>query len=138
MNMTEVVELCRELHVKGVPGPYGVSFSWYFDAGCFPRASTTVHYRIENGSGIAGRGNAWNVYELPGGPTLGPKVTTKRELRAQILAAIAEGARPADRDGFETYARWHTYGMTGSVQWFQRRQQRRPRRAPLRRRTVRS
>jgi hypothetical protein len=78
MNMTEVVELCRELYVKGEPGPYGVTFSWYFDAGCSPRASTTVHYRIENGSGIAGRGYAWNVYELPAGPTLGPKVTTKR------------------------------------------------------------
>jgi len=136
MNMTEVVELCRELHVKGVPGPYGVSFSWFFDHGCLHK-NGKFHFRIENGSGIAGRGNAWNVYELPAGPTLGPKVTTKRELRPQILAAIAEGARPADRDGYETYARWHTYGMTGSVQWFQRRQ-RRPRLAPLRRRTARS
>jgi hypothetical protein len=63
MNMTEVVELCRELHVKGEPGPYGVAFSWHFDA--FP-----------------------------------------------------------DREGFETYARWHTFGMTGSVQWFQRQKRR--------------
>jgi hypothetical protein len=98
-----------------------VAFSWYFDRGCFPRGETTVHYRIESGSGIAGRGNAWNVTELPSGPTLGPKVTTRSALRSQILEAIAEGAKPEARDGFEVYARWHTYGSTSSVQWFTRR-----------------
>lgn len=121
MTMTDVVELLKSLHVKPSPGPLGVSFSWYFDRGCFPRGGTTVHYRIERGSGIGGRGNAWNVVELPSGPTLGPKVTAKRALKSQILAAIAEGARPEPRDGYEIYARWHTCGITASVQWFTRR-----------------
>ena len=119
--MSDVVQLCQALWVKPEPGPYGVTFSWYFDAGCFPRGSTTVHYRIESSSGIGDGGRSWNVKELPNGPTLGPKVTTKSKLRPQILAAIAEGPRPPDRDGYETYARWHRCGITSSVQWFQRR-----------------
>lgn len=121
MTLKDVVNLLRSLHVKGDPGPQGVTFSWYFDRGCFPRAEITVYYRIESGSGIAGRGNAWNVCELPSGAPLGPKVTTKSVLRKQVLAAIAEGTRPEPRDGYEVYARWHTYGTTSSVQWFTRR-----------------
>lgn len=124
MKMSDVIDLCRALYVKAEPGPLGVSFSWYFDHGCFPRGGTTVHYRIESGSGIAGRGDAWNVIELPSGPTLGPKVTAKSALRRQILEAIAEGTKPERRDGYEIYARWHRYGMTGSVQWFTRRKRR--------------
>lgn len=44
-----------------------------------------------------------------------------RSIANQILESMAEGAKPAAREGYEVYARWHTYGITSSVQWFQRR-----------------
>lgn len=120
MTMADVVDLLTSLHVKSNPNPEGVDYSWYFDDGCFPKKGEH-RYRIRSGSGIAGRGNAWNVLELPSGSPLGPKVTTKAKLRPQILASMTEGPRPPDRDGYATYARWHTFGITSSVQWFQRR-----------------
>lgn len=120
MTMTDVVDLLASLCVKALPGPEGVEYSWYFDRGCYPKQGE-YRYRVRSGSGIAGRGNAWNVCELPSGTPLGPKVTTRAKLRAQILSSMAEGPRPPDREGYETYARWHTCGITSSVQWFQRR-----------------
>ncbi len=120
MMMTDVVNLLASLHVKASPGPLGVTFEWYFDDGCYPKRGN-YKYRVENGSGIAGRGGWWNVRELPEGTPLGPKVPSARLLRRQILAAMAEGPRPPDRAGYETYVRWHTCGITSSVQWFQRR-----------------
>lgn len=119
MKMADVVELLADLCVRGEAGPQGVAFKWHFDRSNIPRTGT-VKFRIERGSGIAGRGDAWGVVELPSGPSA-PKTRSKRELRQQILAAIAEGEKPADRVGYETYARWHTHGLTSSVQWFQRR-----------------
>jgi len=115
MTMSDVVDLLTSLHVKSKPNPEGVDYSWYFDNGCFPKRGE-YRYRVRSGSGIA-----WNVLELPSGAPLGPKVTTKDKLRRQILASMAEGPRPPERDGYETYARWHTCGLTSSVQWFQRR-----------------
>lgn len=119
MNMTGVLAVLASVHEQGSPGPYGVEFSVYFDSSNLPRTGT-VRFRVESGSGIAGRSNAWNVVEV-GGPALGPKVTTRRALRAQVLAAMAEGIRPEPSPGREVYARWHTYGWTSSVQWFTRR-----------------
>lgn len=122
--MHDVVDLLLSLHVRGEAGPLGVTFSWYFDRGNLSRNGRYV-FRIESGSGIAGRGHAWNVCCLPGGSPLGPKVTTRAALRRQILAALAEGVRPEPRDGYEVYARWHKSSpfpnTTTSVQWFSRR-----------------
>ena len=122
MTMTDVLTVLTSVHAHGTPGPNGVEFSVYFERSNLPRTGT-VRFRVECGSGIAGRSNAWNVVEL-GGPALGPKVTTRRELRAQVLAAMAEGIRPEPSPGREIYARWHTYGLTSSVQWFTRRSRR--------------
>lgn len=119
MTMTDVVNLLVSLNVQPHATPDGVCFEWYFDHGCSHR-NGRARFRVERGSGIAGRGDAWNVVELPGGVPLGPKVTTRAKLRQQVLAAIAEGPRPPDRVGFQTYARWHTCGLTSTVQWFQR------------------
>ena len=122
--MSDVVNLCATLNVKTTAGPLGVSFSWYFEG---LLRTGRAEFRIERGSGIAGRGDAWNVRELPSDPPIGPKVTTRRELRRQILEAIAEPPKPEPRPELEIYARWHTYGTTSSVQWFTRR---RPMRRP--------
>lgn len=119
MNMTDVMAVLASVHVQGSPGPNGVEFSVYFERSNLPRTGM-VRFRIECGSGIAGRSNACNVVEI-GSPALGPKVTNRRALRAQILAAMAEGIRPEPQSGREVYARWHTYGWTSSVQWFTRR-----------------
>jgi hypothetical protein len=119
MNMTDVLEVLSSAHAHGTPGPNGVEFSVYFERSNLPRTGT-VRFRVECGSGIAGRSGAWNVIEI-GGPALGPKVKTRRALRAQVLAAMAEGIRPDPLPGREVYARWHTYGLTSSVQWFTRR-----------------
>lgn len=131
--MTDVVDLLTSLYIKAKPGPYGVEFEWYFERGNFSRTGD-YKYRVERGSGIAGRGDAWNLHVLPGGgrnrdsthEVCGPKVTTRALLKRQVLEALAEGTKPPDRDGYETYARWHRYGTTSSVQWFQRRKRRRP------------
>lgn len=121
--MTDVLAVLASVHVHGKPGPNGVEFSVYFERSNLPRTGT-VRFRVESGSGIAGRGDAWNVVEI-GGDALGPKVRSRRSLRAQVLAAIAEGIRPEPAAGREVYARWHTYGLTSSVQWFTRRTRRR-------------
>ena len=117
--MTDVLEVLTSVHVSGMPGPNGVEFSVYFDRSNLPRTGW-VRFRVESGSGIAGRGHAWNVVEI-GGSALGPKVTTRRALRVQVLAAMAYGIRPELSPGREISARWHTYGLMSSVQWFTRR-----------------
>lgn len=127
--MSEVVELIKTFGTKPKPGPYGVEFEWYFDCPGKLGRTGNYKYRVESGSGIGGRGHAWNLNVLPGGglnrdselEVCGPKVTTRRLLKRQILEALAEGNRPPDRDGYEIYARWHTYGLTSSIQWFSRR-----------------
>lgn len=120
MNAADVVALLESVHTRATPTPNGVEFSVYFERGNLPRTGW-VHFRVECGSGIAGRGDAWNVIELPSGPTIGPKVRSARLLKQQVLAAMAEGIKPEPRPGRQIYARWHTYGMTSSVQWFTRR-----------------
>jgi hypothetical protein len=120
MRMSDVVQLCTELCIKATPGPEGVEFSWFFDSPGQDGRTGSYRYRIRSGSGIAGRGHAWGLVELPAGPSQ-PKVTTRRALKRQLLEAIVEGQRPEPREGFEVYARWHTYGWTSSVQWFRRR-----------------
>lgn len=117
LSMTDIVDLCTELCLKAEPGPLGVTFRW--SRGSY-ESMTRVWYRIERGSGIAGRGGAWGVCELPAGPTH-PKVTTRRALRRQLLEIMAEGTKPEPRDGFEIYARWHHTALCDSVQWFERR-----------------
>lgn len=117
--MADVLTVLDSVNQRGTPGPNGVEFSVYFERSNLPRTGT-VKFRIECGSGVAGRSHAWNVVEI-GGETLGPKVTTRRALRSQVLAAMAEGIRPDPLPGREVYARWHTYGLTSSVQWFTRR-----------------
>jgi hypothetical protein len=109
VTMRDVVDLLTTLNVRCSAGPLGVAFSWYFDRGNLDREGRH-HYRVESGSGIAGRGHAWNV-----------KVTTRHALRHQVLEILAEGPRPEARAGYEAYARWHTTGSTSSVQWFTRR-----------------
>lgn len=92
--MSDVVALCETLDLRCEPGPLGVAFSWFFEHDDSTGAKTRrVDYRIECGSGIAGRGRAWNLVELPGGSPSGPKVTTRRALRRQILEALAEPSR---------------------------------------------
>src|SRR5688572_1148901 len=98
MTMTDVVELLASLHVKGKPGPEGVEYGWHSDRGA---ELSRTRFRIRSGSGIAGRGDAWNVTQLPNGPTLGAKTRRRRELRRQILESLADGVRPPDRDGYE-------------------------------------
>lgn len=120
MTVADVIAVLEAVHCKPAPTPNGVEFSVYFERSNLPRTGW-VHFRIECGSGIAGRGDAWNVIELPAGPTLGPKVRSVRLLKRQILEAMAEGIKPDPRPGFLVYARWHTYGLTSSVQWFTRR-----------------
>jgi hypothetical protein len=120
LTMRDVVDLLTALNVRGSAGPLGVAFSWYFDRGNLDREGRH-HYRVESGSGVAGRGHAWNVVELPEGTPRGPKVTTRHALRRQVLETLAEGPRPEPREDHETYARWHTTGSTSSVQWFTRR-----------------
>jgi hypothetical protein len=121
MLASDVVGVLESVHVlKHKATPNGIEFSVYFERSNLPRTGW-VHFRIECGSGIAGRGDAWNVIELPAGPTLGPKVRSARMLKQQVLAAMAEGIKPESRPGFKVYARWHTYGLTSSVQWFTRR-----------------
>lgn len=127
LSMTDVVEILTALHVKALPGPNGVEYEVHFDRGVFPQGSPDgrLHrFRIESGGGIAGRGGAWNVRRLPDGEPLGPKVTTRAKLRRQILESMAEGTKPEEKSGYEVYARWHTFGTTASVQWFQRRKRR--------------
>jgi hypothetical protein len=109
MLMVDVVALLTDLSIRCEPGPLGVAFSWGGE-----------RYRIESGGGIAGRGHAWSVVELPA-TTLGPKVTTRRALRAQVLAVMADPPKPDPKPGCETYARWHRTGVAASVQWFTRR-----------------
>jgi hypothetical protein len=120
MTMHDVVELLTALNVQSSAGPAGVTFSWYFDRGSLDREGRH-HYRIERGSGIAGRGHAWNVVALPEGTPRGPKVTTRRLLRRQVLETLAGGPKPEALAGFEIYARWHRTGSASSVQWFTRR-----------------
>lgn len=122
MNMTDVVKLLSSLNVRGKPGPLGVSFSWYFERSNMGRTGE-YHFRVQCGSGIAGRGDAWNVVTLPSGNALGPKTRRKSELRRQVLEAIVEGVRPEPPPGYTVYARWHTFRDTSSVQWFTRRLQ---------------
>ena len=121
MTMRDVVDLLTALNVRCSAGPLGVEFSWYFDDGNLDRKGRH-HYRIESGSGVAGRGHAWNVVELPEGIPRGPKVTTRRALRRQVLETLAEDPKPENRAGYEAYARRHATSSTSSVQWFSRRQ----------------
>jgi len=122
MTMTDVVMLLTELNIKPQPGPNGVEFKWYFE-GLVRHGSS--RFRVERGSGIGGRGDAWNLVELPSGQPCGPKVTTRALLKRQILEALADGPRPEVNTEQEAYARWHACGSgiakTGSIQWFKRR-----------------
>jgi hypothetical protein len=95
MTMTDVLEVLISVHAHGIPGPNGVEFSVYFELSNIPRTGN-VRFRVECGSGIAGRSGAWNVVEI-GGAALGPKVTTRK--------ALAEGVRPEPSIGREAYAR---------------------------------
>lgn len=89
LSMSDVVALCVALNIQCEPGPLGVSFSWFFEPDDPTRTRTGhVDYRIECGSGIAGRGRAWNLCELPSGSPSGPKVTTRRALRRQVLKTL--------------------------------------------------
>jgi hypothetical protein len=125
VTIAEVIAILIGAGVQPQATPNGVEYSWYFDSGCMGR-SGRHRFRVECGSGIGGRGGAWNVVDLPSGKPHGPKVTSGAELRRQVLESLAEGNRPDDRDGYETYARWHTCGTTSSVQWFQRRRRTKP------------
>jgi hypothetical protein len=120
LAMRDVVDLLTALNVRCSTGPLGVEFSWYFDHGNLDREGRH-RYRVESGSGVAGRGHAWNVVELPAGTPRGPKVTTRLALRRQVLETLAEGPKPEPDEGHEAYARCHTTGSTSSVQWFTRR-----------------
>ena len=132
MTMKDVVDLLTDLHIKAEPGPQGVEFSWYFDSPGGLGRIGRHRYRVESGSGIAGQGHAWNLHVLPGGgpnrnsghEVCGPKVTRRLLLKRQVLEALAEGDRPPHLDGFESYARYHTYGSITSIQWFRRRNRR--------------
>lgn len=121
MRMSDVVQLCTDLCIKAEPGPLGVTFRWSREGstGSLER----VWYRIECGSGIAGRGGAWGVVELPAGPAQS-KVHARAALRQQLLEIMAEGTKPEPRAGFEIYARWHHTAQADSVQWFLRRKRR--------------
>ena len=44
-----------------------IRWSYYFDRGNLDREGR-YHYRVESGSGIAGRGHAWNANATPGVP----------------------------------------------------------------------
>lgn len=79
MKMKDVVALCTKLGIACESGPLGVSFTTAYPP--------WVRFRVESGSGIAGRSEAWNVVELPAGKSLGPKVTTRAALRKQIAGA---------------------------------------------------
>jgi hypothetical protein len=120
LTMSDVADLLTALNVRCSAGPLGVTFSWYFDSGNLDRHGRH-RYRVESGSGVAGRGHSWNVVELPDGTPRGPKVTTRSALRRQVLETLAEGPRPDPREGREAYARRHTTRSTSSVQWFTRR-----------------
>lgn len=129
MTMADVVALIESFGTRAKPGPYGVEFEWYFDSPGSLGRTGNYRYRVESGGGIAGRGGWWNLHVLPGGgpdrdstlEVCGPKVPTRALLKRQVLEALAEGNRPPDRDGYESYARRHTCGLTGSIQWFTRR-----------------
>lgn len=76
LAMSDVVSVLACAGLASSSGPNGVAFT-----------AGGMRFRVESGSGIAGRGNAWNVVRVDSGEALGPKVTTRRALRAQVLAA---------------------------------------------------
>lgn len=120
VNATDVVTMLEEFGVGCDAGPNGIVIRGTIGAG-WP--FHTEHARVERGSGIAGRGDAWSLvlrYPSSGHVKSSPYVTTRKALR-KIIREWMAGPRPPTSSGATQYAtRLHSTSGTHFV-WSERR-----------------
>lgn len=96
LTMTRVCEIAREFEGGASAGPLGV--------GLRSGPGYGVTHRIENGSGIAGRAQAWRIVHVGSGHST-ESVTTAKELR-RLLREWSVGTQKPTHPGSSFYARY--------------------------------
>ncbi len=102
----EVAAIVRELGLPDRSGPLGFDLGYH----------GSERFRLQRGSGIAGRGNLWALVEVHRGEQVGHSCEKPSELRRVLLEWMA-GPRPSQT----AYARRHRNRFGDSVIWVERR-----------------
>jgi hypothetical protein len=120
MRAPEVAALLTELNAfRWESGPNGFTI---LRDNCMSRDKMYLvpTARIQNGSGIAGRGGAWGIVDIKSGKST-KKITTKRELRRLLIEWLTEesyGPRPVDLPyGARCYAKLNHNSHGSSYIW---------------------
>lgn len=93
LTMSRVSEIAREFDGQAAPGPLGVVLNRLYDR----------THRIENGSGIGGRGHSWRIVHIRSGVST-ESVTTAKSLR-RLLREWSVGSQKPTHAGSTFYAR---------------------------------
>jgi len=109
MNASQVAEVLKEMILPVQPGPYG----FLIHSGVYE------NYRLERGSGIAGRGDVWHLREVRGGDRMGDPCRTKKELRL-VLREWAAFLDWGQKPGPEYHARRHKTRLNDGYIWVKR------------------
>jgi len=99
--MTTVLSVAREFAMHSEPGPLGVTIDGWPEP-----------WRLQCGSGIAGRGGTWSLVRVRGEERFGEPVRSKAALRVLIrewMATESSGQKP----GAGWYAKRHETAIGG-------------------------
>jgi hypothetical protein len=109
MNAHQVAEVLKEMVLPTAPGPHG----FLIHSGIYK------DYRIERGSGIAGRGDIWSLKEVRSGERIGPPCRTKAELKL-VLREWAAFLEWGQKPGPGYFARRHKTRLNDGYIWVKR------------------